>query len=55
VIDLNNSQLYVFRNPCHDDYQFESILTEGKLTPLAFPDVEIAINHFLLTSSPRSL
>jgi Uma2 family endonuclease len=48
VVDLKKSQLYVFRNPSGEDYRFESILTEGILTPLAFPDVEIAVNKLLL-------
>ena len=50
VIDLNNPQLYVFRNPLAEDYQFKSILTEGILTSLAFPDVKIAINQLLANS-----
>lgn len=50
VIDLKNSQLYVFRNPLGEDYQFESIFTEGILIPLAFPDIEIAVNKLLLNS-----
>jgi Uma2 family endonuclease len=47
VIDLKNSQLYVFRNPSGENYQFESIFTKGTLTPLAFPDVEIAVDKLL--------
>ncbi|NES82311.1 MAG: Uma2 family endonuclease [Moorea sp. SIO2B7] len=50
VIDLKKSQLYVFRNPLEEDYKIESIVTEGILTPLAFPNVEIAVNKLLLDS-----
>jgi Uma2 family endonuclease len=47
IIDLKNSQLYVFRNPVDEDYQTKLILTEGKLNPLAFPDVQISVNKLV--------
>ena len=53
VIDLNNSRLYVFRNPLGEDYQIESIFTEGILMPLAFPDVNVSVNQLLLDSMRR--
>jgi len=47
IIDLRNTQLYVFRNPVGEGYQLESIFTEGILTSLAFPDIKISVNKML--------
>ncbi|MEM9275148.1 MAG: Uma2 family endonuclease [Cyanobacteria bacterium P01_F01_bin.143] len=50
VIDLNNFQLHLFRNPFGEDYQWQKIVTEGRLTSLAFPYIEIEVNKLLIKS-----
>lgn len=45
VVNLKNSQLKVFRHPTPNEYQTELILTEGAIALLAFPDVEIEVQH----------
>jgi Uma2 family endonuclease len=47
VMDLKHHQLKVFRNPANDDYQLESTFTTGKISPLAFPEVEISVQQLL--------
>jgi Uma2 family endonuclease len=47
VIDLKNCQLYIFRNPLGENYQSRLILNEGKLKPLAFPQLEIEVKKLL--------
>jgi Uma2 family endonuclease len=46
VGDINTKQVYVFRHPRGEDYQFSSIVKVGSLTPLAFPDIQIAVQSF---------
>ena len=48
VLDVNNRQLYVFREPSHQGYQSQVILEdEGIISPLAFPKVAIAVSAML--------
>lgn len=47
VLDLKHQQLIVFREPQGDDYQTKRELTEGVISPLAFPNVEISIQSLL--------
>jgi Uma2 family endonuclease len=48
VLNVNNRQLHVFREPAVDGYQSELILGEnGSISPLQFPTVNIAIPAML--------
>lgn len=47
VIDLNSSQLIVFRNPQDADYQQETTLQQGKISPLAFPDISLSVEKII--------
>ena len=48
VLNVNNRQLHVFREPAVDGYQSELILGEnGSISPLQFPTVNIAIQAML--------
>lgn len=48
IIDLKHSQLYIFRNPKQENYEFQLILKEGKLKPLAFSELEIEVQKLLV-------
>jgi len=47
VLDLQNSQLIVLRDPSHGNYQSEICLTEGTLSPLAFPDIAFSVSQLI--------
>jgi len=48
VLNVNERQLHVFREPADDGYQSEVILGEnGSISPLQFPTVNIAIQAML--------
>jgi Uma2 family endonuclease len=47
VMDLKHHQLRVFRDPANGDYQSERVLTTGKISPAAFPAVEISVQQLL--------
>ena len=47
VIDVQRSQVKVFRQPLKDNYQSETIVTEGTISPLAFPDIAISVKLLL--------
>ena len=48
VLNVNNRQLHIFREPAVDGYQSELILGEnGSISPLQFPTVNIAIQAML--------
>ena len=47
VINLRLMELIVYRDPLNGDYQTEFILTTGNPTPLAFPDIAVAVNLLL--------
>jgi len=48
VLNVNERQLHVFREPADDGYQSELILGEnGSISPLQFPSVNIAIQAML--------
>jgi len=51
VIDLVNQKIHVFRHPHQGDYQSKSELTEGIISPLAFPDIRVTVAK-LINSSP---
>lgn len=43
VVDLLRNVLIVFRDPVHGVYQFREELVAGSVTPLAFPEMAIAV------------
>ncbi len=48
VLDVNNRQLHVFREPSENGYQSELILSDSRrVSPLAFPEVTIAVGEML--------
>jgi len=47
VVNLNQSQIIVLREPSQGDYQSETTVTEGMLYPVAFPSVAVAVNRLL--------
>jgi Uma2 family endonuclease len=48
VLDLNNRQLHVFRNPTPTGYTSHLILTEpNSTTPLTFPQIALALTDIL--------
>ncbi|MEC4984219.1 MAG: Uma2 family endonuclease [Oscillatoria sp. PMC 1068.18] len=48
ILDLNNRQLRVFRQPREDGYQSEVILTENNsISPLAFPNLKLTVAEML--------
>jgi Uma2 family endonuclease len=47
VVNLKTMQLEVFRDPTPAGYQSKTILADGTIVPLAFPDVTIAVDRLL--------
>ena len=47
VLDLSQKQLIVFRNPDNNNYLSQQILTQGNITPLAFPDAQISVERLV--------
>lgn len=47
VLDIKKQQVYVFRNPNENDYTLKFVVTEGSLSSLAFPELEISVNLLL--------
>ena len=47
VVNLRDKALLVFRQPANGTYRFEQRLSQGELTPLAFPDVAISVDMLL--------
>ena len=46
VLDVQQRQLYVFRQPEADTYQQEIILNQdATISPVAFPDIDVAVNQ----------
>ncbi len=45
VVNLRDKQLVVFRSPVNGEYQSREILTDGVVSPFAFPDVEIQVSR----------
>jgi Uma2 family endonuclease len=49
VIDINQRQLIVFRDPQDRMYQSEAVLTAtDRIAPVAFPDVAIELQNLLI-------
>jgi len=47
VIHLKAKQLIVFRDPENGEYQSEMVLTEGVITPLSFPNIQIDVRRLI--------
>ncbi|PSB03191.1 Uma2 family endonuclease [Merismopedia glauca] len=45
VVNLQDSQLTVFRDLTDEGYQTESILSSGAIAPLSFPEIEVEISR----------
>ena len=47
VLDLQNRQLKVYRDPNQGDYQSETAFTTGVIYPFAFPEVSVSVQRLL--------
>lgn len=47
VVNLKKRQLIVFRNPQDEEYGTKLTLTDGTISPVAFPDVQVAIAQII--------
>jgi Uma2 family endonuclease len=47
VVNLRHRRVTVFREPTHGDYLQETIVTDGNLMPVAFPDVVVDVRRLL--------
>ena len=47
VVNVNDPQLILFRHPVNGDYQTETVITTGMLSPLTFPAVGVSVQGLL--------
>ncbi|PSN14094.1 hypothetical protein C7293_13225 [filamentous cyanobacterium CCT1] len=47
VANLKDKELIVYRQPVDGDYQIEQHLRQGTVTPLAFPDIAVAVESLI--------
>lgn len=47
IIDLNNQELIVWREPNQDDYQTKLTLKQGTISPLTFDDLQLEVKKIL--------
>lgn len=47
LVDLQNRQVKVWRNPQNQDYQIELNFTEGEIAPLSFPSISVSVIRLL--------
>ena len=47
IINLKQMQLIVFRSPTNEGYQLQETWVQSVISPLAFPDIEIAVERLL--------
>jgi Uma2 family endonuclease len=47
VINLRTMQLIVFRQPTSEGYQYEEIITQPGINPLAFPEITVSVQKLL--------
>ena len=47
VVDLQQLQLVVFRNPEGTDYRLTTTITSGEVIPLAFPDLRVSVQRLV--------
>lgn len=52
VVDLQKKTLTLFRTPIGEIYQSQQTLSQGAVTPLAFPDTAISVSRLLGASAP---
>ncbi|MBE9169503.1 Uma2 family endonuclease [Pleurocapsales cyanobacterium LEGE 06147] len=48
VIDILHKKLWVFNQPQSDRDQNDSELATGRISPIAFPNVDVEINKLLI-------
>lgn len=46
VVDVQDRQIHVFRQPEGNDYQVKLMVNEGTITPLAFPEIKVLWQGF---------
>ncbi|MEB3274801.1 MAG: Uma2 family endonuclease [Prochlorothrix sp.] len=51
ILNLTDRQLIVLQNPQGGNYQTVQVLTRGWVSPLAFPEVKLAVDRLLPTDS----
>jgi len=47
VVNLKEMQLVVMRSPANSEYQSQITMTQGSVSPLAFPDISIVVARLL--------
>ncbi len=47
LINLRDKQLIVFRDPLNGEYRSEVIRTDGVISPLAFPDIQVDVRQLI--------
>jgi Uma2 family endonuclease len=47
IINLRTIELIVLRSPTEEGYQSKTTLTQGEITPLAFPDIAVSFKQLL--------
>jgi Uma2 family endonuclease len=47
IVDLKNRCVKILRNPHDGNYTSELTLTDGEVTPLAFPDIIVSVSRLL--------
>ncbi len=47
VVDVNQQQLNLFRQPVGNDYQIKSVVREGNITPKSFPEIHFSLQILL--------
>lgn len=47
VVNLNDERLIVFHTPVQGDYQSETHITTDSLSPIAFPALQLSVQHLL--------
>ncbi|MEM8779244.1 MAG: Uma2 family endonuclease [Cyanobacteria bacterium P01_G01_bin.49] len=47
VVDLKKQQITIFREPMGEFYQQQQVYTQGAISPLEFPDLQISVHTIL--------
>ncbi|MBW4672239.1 MAG: Uma2 family endonuclease [Cyanomargarita calcarea GSE-NOS-MK-12-04C] len=47
VVDLKNRLVKVFRSPIEENYSDEVTLSEGEISPIAFPEIKVLVQRLL--------
>jgi Uma2 family endonuclease len=48
LVNLKRRELIVFRNPRDGEYGSKMTFMEGEITPVAFPDISIAVSAIII-------